>query len=317
MEGFCEIGVAKSDILGRRLNVKKRLVVMLLVLAFALLTLISACADSSLKIKIGSKNFTESLILGEMYALALEDSGFEVERNLNLAGTFAAHEALKNGDIDLYPEYTATSLFNIMGVEPQIDSQEIFEIVSAYYEEEFDLIWLAPSQVNRSPAIVMSRKVLDEYGISTLTDLQKHADKIDFASVPEFEERKDGLAGMIEVYGEFNFKSIKLLDYGEIYRAVLSDEVQGTVGFGTDGELTNPEWVLLEDDQFLWPPYLVAPVIRHEALDQDLKIGEILDKISTQLDTETMRALNAEVDLNQRDYADVAEEFLKEKGLIQ
>ena len=298
------------------LNVKKRLV-LILMLSVALLTLIGGCDESTAKVKIGAKNFTESLILGEMYALALENSGFEVERKLNLAGTFAAHEALKNGDIDLYPEYTATSLFNIMGVEPQIDSQETFEIVSAYYEEEFDLIWLAPSQVNSTPGIVMSRKVSDEYGISTLTDLQKHADKIDFASVPEFEERKDGLAGMSEVYGKFNFKSIKLLDYGEIYRAVLSDEVQGTVGFGTDGELTNPEWVLLEDDQFLWPPYLVVPVIHHEALDQDLKIGEILDKITAQLDTETMRALNAEVDLNQRDYVDVAEEFLKEKGLIQ
>lgn len=317
MEGFCEIGVAKSDILGRRLNVKKRLVVMLLVLAFALLTLISACADSSLKIKIGSKNFTESLILGEMYALALEDSGFEIERNLNLDGTFVAHEALKNGDIDLYPEYTATSLFNIMVLEPQIDSQETFEIVSAYYEKEFDLIWLAPSQVNRSPAIVMSRKVSDEYGIFTLTDLQKHADKINFGSVPEFEERKDGLAGMIEVYGEFNFKSIKLLDGGAIYDAVLSDEVQAAVGFGTDSELNNPELTLLEDDQFLWPPYLVAPVIRHETLDKNKKIRGILDKISAKLDIETMRALNAEVDLNQRGYADVAEEFLTEEGLIQ
>lgn len=299
-----------------RLNVKKRLVVLWMFL-IGLLTLMGACGDSSAKIKIGSKNFTESLILGEMYALALEDSGFEVERKLNLDGTFVAHEALKNGDIDLYPEYTATSLFNIMGVEPQIDSQETFEIVSAYYEEEFDLIWLAPSQVNSSPAIVMSRKVSDEYGISTLTDLQNHADKIDFASVPEFEERKDGLAGMSEVYGEFNFKSIKLLDYGAIYHAVLNDEVQGAVAFGTDSELNNPELTLLEDDQFLWPPYLVAPVIRHETLDNNGEIREILDKISAKLDTETMQALNAEVDLNQRDYADVAEKFLTEKGLIQ
>src|SRR5690625_4896271 len=113
MEGYCEIGVAKSDIPGRRLNVKKRLVVVLLVLAIALLTLISACADSSLKIKIGSKNFTESLILGEMYALALEDSDFEVERKLNLGGTLVAHEALKSGEIDVYPEYTGTGLLNI------------------------------------------------------------------------------------------------------------------------------------------------------------------------------------------------------------
>src|SRR5690625_4887893 len=255
---------------------RKRLV-LILTLSIAVLTMLSACGDSSAKIKVGSKNFTESLILGEMYALALEDSGFEVERKLNLDGTFAAHEALKNGDIDLDPEYTATSLFNMMGVEPQIDSQETFEIVSEYYEEEFGLIWLAPSQVNSSPAIVMSRKASDEYGIFTLTDLQKHADRIDFASVPEFEERKDGLAGMNQVYGKFNFKSIKLIDDSEKYDAVLNDEVQGTVAFGTDGEPTNPELILLEDDQFLWPPYLVAPVVRQETLDQDVRIREILD----------------------------------------
>lgn len=295
---------------------RKRLV-LVLTLSIAVLTMLSACGDSSAKIKVGSKNFTESLILGEMYALALENSGFEVERKLNLGGTLVAHEALKSGDIDVYPEYTGTGLFNIMGVEPQTDPQEVYEIVSEYYKDEFDLVWLAPSQANNTQAIAISRKASEEYGITTLTDLQKHADKIDFASVPEFEERDDGLAGMNEVYGEFNFKSIKLFDYGVKYRAVLNDEVQGTVAFGTDGELTNPELVLLEDDQFLWPPYLVAPVIRQETLDQDEKISEILDEISAKLDDETMRELNAEVDLNQREYADVAEEFLKEKNLIE
>ena len=295
---------------------RKRLV-MVGALSIVFLTMLNACGDSSAKIKIGSKNFTESLILGEMYALALEGNGFEVERKLNLGGTLVAHEALKSGDIDVYPEYTGTGLLNIMGVEPQTDPQEVFEIVSEYYKDEFDLVWLAPSQANNTQAIAISRKASEEYDITTLTDLQKHADKIDFAAVPEFEERADGLAGMNEVYGEFNFKSIKLFDYGVKYRAVLNDEVQGTVAFGTDGELTNQELVLLEDDQFLWPPYLVAPVIRQETLDQDEKIREILDEISAELDNETMRELNAEVDINQQEYADVAEEFLNVEGLIE
>lgn len=295
---------------------KKRLVT-IVTFSIAFLMMLSGCGDSSATIKIGSKNFTESLILGEMYALALEDNGFEVERKLNLGGTLVAHEALKSGDIDVYPEYTGTGLLNIMGVEPQTDPQEVFEIVSEYYKDEFDLVWLAPSQANNTQAIAISRKASDEYGITTLTDLQKQAEHIDFAAVPEFEERADGLAGMNEVYGEFNFKSIKLFDYGVKYRAVLNDEVQGTVAFGTDGELTNPELVLLEDDQFLWPPYLVAPVIRQETLDQDEKIRGILDEISAKLDNETMRELNAEVDINQQEYTDVAEEFLKAEGLIE
>lgn len=295
---------------------KKRLVT-IVTFSIVFLMMLSACGDSSAKIQVGSKNFTESLILGEMYALALEDNDFEVERKLNLGGTLVAHEALKSGDIDVYPEYTGTGLLNIMEEEPQTDSQEVFEIVSEYYKDEFDLVWLAPSQANNTQAIAISRKASEEYDITTLSDLQEQAEHIDFAAVPEFEERADGLAGMNEVYGEFKFKSIKLFDYGVKYRAVLNDEVQGTVAFGTDGELTDPELVLLEDDQFLWPPYLVAPVIRQERLDQDEKISEILDEISAKLDDETMRELNAEVDLNQREYADVAEDFLKAEGLIE
>lgn len=287
------------------------------VLLIVFLMLVSGCDNRDTTIKVGSKNFTESLILGEMYALALENEGLNVDRQLNLDGTLAAHEAMENGDIDLYPEYMANALYNILGEEPQIESQETYEIVSEYYEEEFDLIWLAPTQVNRTLGIVISPEIAKKYSISTLTDLQKNADKINFASFPEFDERKDGLTEMNNVYGDFDFISIKLMDYRDRYDAILNDEVQATVAFGTDGELINSELVLLEDDQFLWPPNLLAPVIRQDTLDKDASIGEILDELSANLDTETMRSLNAEVDINQREYADVAKSFLKEKGLIQ
>lgn len=287
------------------------------VLLIVFLMLVSGCDNRDTTIKVGSKNFTESLILGEMYALALENEGLNVDRQLNLDGTLAAHEAMENGDIDLYPEYMANALYNILGEEPQIESQETYEIVSEYYEEEFDLIWLAPTQVNRTLGIVISPEIAKKYSISTLTDLQKNADKINFASFPEFDERKDGLTEMNNVYGDFDFISIKLMDYRDRYDAILNDEVQATVAFGTDGELINSELVLLEDDQFLWPPNLLAPVIRQDTLDKDASIGEILDELSANLDTETMRSLNAEVDINQREYADVAKSFLKEKGLIK
>nr|WP_249306158.1 glycine betaine ABC transporter substrate-binding protein [Lederbergia citrea] len=277
---------------------------------------LSACSGSS-KIKVGSKNFTESLILGEMYALALEDAGFKVERKLNLGGTLVAHEALKKGDIDVYPEYTGTGLLNIMEEEPLSDPQQVYDMVSDFYKKEFDLVWLTPSNANNTQAIAVSKKASEEYGITTLSDLQANADKIDFAGVPEFEEREDGLLGMNRVYGDFNFKSLKLYDYGVKYRAVLNDEVQGTVAFGTDGDLTNPDLVVLEDDKHLWPPYFVGPVIRQDTLDKDEKIGKILDEISAKLDDSTMQKLNAEVDINQREYADVAKEFLKNEGIIK
>ncbi|MBS4178844.1 glycine betaine ABC transporter substrate-binding protein [Lederbergia citrea] len=293
---------------------RKSFIVLAIALVFTLA--LSACSGSS-KIKVGSKNFTESLILGEMYALALEDAGFKVERKLNLGGTLVAHEALKKGDIDVYPEYTGTGLLNIMEEEPLSDPQQVYDMVSDFYKKEFDLVWLTPSNANNTQAIAVSKKASEEYGITTLSDLQANADKIDFAGVPEFEEREDGLLGMNRVYGDFNFKSLKLYDYGVKYRAVLNDEVQGTVAFGTDGDLTNPDLVVLEDDKHLWPPYFVGPVIRQDTLDKDEKIGKILDEISAKLDDSTMQKLNAEVDINQREYADVAKEFLKNEGIIK
>lgn len=293
---------------------KRRFLLLAIVILGALLML-TACGDSS-KIKIGSKDFTESLILGEMYALALEDAGFEVERKLNLGGTLVAHEAIKNGDIDIYPEYTGTGLLNIMEEEPIADPEEVYNMVNDYYQDNFDLEWLTPANANNTQAIAVSRTASEEYGIETISDLQQNAEAIDFAAVPEFEEREDGLLGLNRVYGDFNFKSLKLYDYGVKYRAVLEDEVQGTVAFGTDGELVNPDLVLLEDDKNLWPPYFVAPVVRQSILDVDDDVREILDHISSQLDDETVQVLNAEVDIEQREYADVAKEFLQDKEII-
>src|SRR5690625_7790490 len=123
---------------------RKRLV-LILTLSIAVLTMLSACGDSSAKIKVGSKNFTESLILGEMYALALEDNGFEVERKLNLGGTLVAHEALKSGDIDVYPEYTGTGLLNIMEAEPLSDQQEVYDLVAEFYKDACNHLWLTAS----------------------------------------------------------------------------------------------------------------------------------------------------------------------------
>ena len=149
---------------------KNSFFILAIVLAFSIF--LTACGGGSSKIKVGSKNFTESLILGEMYALALEDGGFKVERKLNLGGTLVAHEALKKGDIDVYPEYTGTGLLNIMEEEPLSDPQQVYDMVSDFYKEEFDLVWLTPSNANNTQAIAISRKASEEYGITTLSDLQ-------------------------------------------------------------------------------------------------------------------------------------------------
>jgi osmoprotectant transport system substrate-binding protein len=298
---------------------KNKTSLLLLTLIIALMSITAGCGDGSSKKKVtvGSKNFTESLLLGEMYALVLENAGIKVDRKLNLGGTLIAHEALKKGEIDVYPEYTGTALLNILNEKPLTDPKQVFDLVSDYYKKEFNLVWLAPSQANNTQAIAISRSASEKYGITTLTDLQAKASEINFAGVPEFEEREDGLLGMNRVYGDFKFKSLKLFDYGVKYRTVLSDEAQATIAFGTDGELLNPDLVVLKDDKNLWPPYNVAPVIRQEALDQDKEITTLLDAVSAKLNDETMQKLNAEVDINKQEYQDVAKQFLKDSGIIK
>jgi len=282
-------------------------------------SLLIGCSSNSsqLSIKIGSKNFTENLILGEMYALALENNGYKVERKLNLAGTLVAHEALKKGEIDLYPEYTGTGLINIMQEKPLSDAKEVYDKVAKFYKEQFNLVWLTPSNANNTQALAVSKKVSDAYGIKTITDLQKNAANIRLAAVPEFEEREDGLLGLKRVYGDFPFKTMKLFDYGVKYQVVLNDEADLTVAFATDGELTNPELVVLQDDKKLWPPYYLAPVIRQEILDKDPNVRQVLDEISSKINDQTMQQLNAEVDIKKREYTEVAKEFLEQQMLLK
>lgn len=294
-----------------------------LVLASALM--VTACGDDSkeasttekMELKIGSKNFTESLILGEMYALALENAGYEVERKLNLGGTMVAHEALKRGDIDMYPEYTGTGLLDVLKLPAQQDPQMVYDLVKAKYKEKFKLDWLTPTNANDSQGLVVTKKVSDQYGLTKVSQLANLAGDLRLAAVPEFEEREDGLKGLKKFYGGFNFKKSNVYDYGIKYRVILNGEADVTVGFTTDGDLTNKDLVLLEDDKKFWPPYYVAPVLRSEVNDKDPEVAKVLNKVSEQISSnEVMQNLNAEVDIQKREYAEVAKEFLQEKGIL-
>jgi osmoprotectant transport system substrate-binding protein len=287
--------------------------------------ILSACSSentdsktgSKETVRIGSKNFTESLILGEMYALALEIAGYKVERKLNLGGTLVAHEALKSGDIDMYPEYIGTGLINILKLPAKSEAKEVYDIVSKNYKEKFNLIWLEPTQVNDSQGLVTTKKVAEKYNLYTISQLANLAPQLRMAAVPEFEEREDGLKGLKKFYGGFNFKSINLYDYGVKYRVLLNDEADVTVGFTTDGDLTNPDLVLLQDDKKFWPPYFVAPVVRADILQKDPGIEAVLNEVSSKIDSKKMQQLNAEVDIKKREYTEVAKEFLQKEGILK
>ena len=257
-------------------------------------------------IRVGSKDFTENEIVAELYALALEDAGYEVDRVFDIASS-VIHTSILNDEVDLYPEYTGTGLISILQLDPLTDPQEVYDTVKAAYEEQFSLTWLDYAAANDGQGLFISKAAADEYGISTISDLQANAENLRFASQGEFDEREDGLPGLEKVYGPFNWKSSKVYDNGLKYNVVENDEADVSPAYTTEGRLSETDkFVLLEDDKQVWPPYNLAPVVRDEVLDANPEIAEILNKVDATLDTATITALNAQVDVDKEEYEDVA-----------
>jgi osmoprotectant transport system substrate-binding protein len=260
-------------------------------------------------IRVGSKDFTENLVVSEIYALALEDAGYEVERIPNIASS-VVHTSITNDEIDLYPEYTGTGLLVVLEMEIETDPQKVYDTIKAEYDEQFDLTWLDYAQANDSAGLVIKTSVAEKYGIETISDLQENASELRFASQGEFDLREDGLPGLTKAYGEFNWKSSTVYDNSLKYEVLKNDEADVAPAYTTEGQLTNKEeFTVLVDDKKFWPPYNLAPVIRNEVLEVNPDIAEILNNISSTLDTETMTNLNAKVDVDGQEYEAVAKEY--------
>lgn len=267
-------------------------------------------------ITVASKDFTESFILGEMYAMLLENAGFTVERKINLGGTPVVQQALLNEEVDLYPEYTGTGLLTVLQLPVMTDAEEVYTTVQAAYAEQFNLAWLAPAPMNNTQALAMTRARAEELGITTISEMAAQADQLVIAGPPEFSEREDGLPGLQRVYGDFTPREVLPVDAGLRYQALLNGDADVVVAFGTDGEIAANDLVLLTDDQGLWPPYQVAPVVRQAVLDANPAIADTLNQLAPLLTDEVMQGLNYEVSGNQREPAEVAHEFLVAQGLV-
>lgn len=269
------------------------------------------------RVRIGSKDFTEELLLGEMYALMLEDAGIPVQRRLNLAGTRVAHEALIHDEIDIYPEYTGTGYLYILDIKDgEKDRKTVYRRTAEEYQKRFDVVWLDPAPMNNTNAIAVTGETAGRYNLRTLSDMAAAAPGIRFAGIPDFKERPDGLAGLKKVYGGFDFKELRVYDPGLKYKAILDGKADAVIAFSTDGQIEGYGLVLMEDDKGLWPPYQVAPVVRADILSAYPKIPEILNRLAPLLDNATISGLNWEVGGKKKEYTDVARRFLVEKGLI-
>ena len=287
-------------------------IILAIALVLSMALSLAACGQSKSNgpvIRVGSKDFTENLIVAEIYALALEDAGYTVERKLNIAGS-VVHTAITSGEIDLYPEYTGTGLLAILQLPMNSDPDEVYNTVKAAYDEQFQITWLDSTAVNDTQGIAVRTQVAEEYGIHTISDLQREAAKIRFCSQGEFEYREDGIPGLTGLYGPFDFASIKVYDSGIKYQILEQAEADACPGYSTDAQLVNTDkFTYLEDDKDFWPPYYLAPIIKSEVLKANPKIAEVLNAVSAKLDTEIMVSLNAKVDIDHMEYEEVAREF--------
>jgi len=270
-------------------------------------------------VRVGSKNFTEQFIVAELYAAALEQAGFKVERKINLGGTLVAHEALRTGAIDLYPEYTGTGLGAVIKAQgpTESDPEKAYQTVKAFYEKEFKLTWLKPSGVNNGYAMVVRPETAQSMNLKTLSDLAKVAGKMKIGAGPEFGDRRDGLKGMKEVYGiefgEFRqFAALRLR-----YEALLQKQIDIANGFATDWQIAAEKFTALKDDKNLFPPYYLAPVVRLDTVAGNAKAVEALLKVGSLIDNPTMQELNRQVEVDKKEPRAVAAAFLKAKGVIR
>jgi osmoprotectant transport system substrate-binding protein len=272
-------------------------------------------------ITVGSKNFTEQFVLGELYAQTLEANGFTVERQLNLGSEQLADQALQDGEIDFYPEYTGTALVALLGYEGENPSspEETYEEARSRYAERDPADTMLPyANFNNNYGIFVRNDVAEEYGLQTLDDLAEAAPNLTFTTFSEFQDRDDGYPNMVENYpGIDEFEDIITAnDLGLRYQGVENGEADVGVGFLTDGQLTSPELTTLEDEKSIWPFYYPAPVVRSEVLEENPEVEDILNSVTETLNVDAIRELNGRVDIEQEDPEDVARAYLEQQGLI-
>ncbi len=267
-------------------------------------------------IYVGSKNYTEQFVLGELMAQLIEfNTDINVERRFNLGGTMICHNALINGEIHLYAEYTGTALTTLLNMDTIDSPTKTFQVVETFYRDHYACEWLEPFGFNNTYAITVRKADADSNNWEKISDLIGVADTLRAGFTAEFIERPDGYPGLREAYG-IAFKSVSDLDPGLMYDAIVQKEVDVICAFATDGRIPAFNLVPLKDDRHFFPPYQAAPVVRNSVLAEYPQVEKVLNNLGGLLDDKTMQNLNYEVDENQRSAADVAREFLESKDLI-
>jgi osmoprotectant transport system substrate-binding protein len=279
---------------------------------------ISSCASShSDRIVIGSKNFTESLMLGELLAQEIESrSQLKVERRFYLAGTYICQQAILAGRIDIYPEYTGTALTAILKEKVGSDKAGVYQRVKQDYEKRFGLTLGPPFGFNNTFALEIRGDDARRLHLQTLSQAAKYAPQWRAGFGYEFMERPDGYRGLAAAYGLHFAAPPRIMDLGLLAPALKARQIDIAAGNATDGLIPAFDLSVLEDDRHYFPPYEAVAVVREQTLQQHPEVAQALAELGNKISDKEMQKLNYALDGQHRDAKDVAHEFLVSKRLI-
>lgn len=267
-------------------------------------------------ITIGSKNYTEQLILGNMYADLVEaKTDLNVERKLNLGGTSVAFGAVQSGDLDMYADYTGTLLLSVMKEQPIKDNDKAYNHIKDVMNSKYGITLLDPIGFNNTYTLAMMPEVAEKYNINTLSDLAKYSKDFVLSPTIEFENRDDGLVGLSKFYN-MNFKNVKAMDGSLRYSALTNNESQVVDAFSTDGLLKKFNLKVLKDDKGFFSPYNAVPLVNNKTLEEHPELKDVFNSLSGKIDEKTMIDLNYQVDELGKSPEEVAHKFLVDQGLI-
>jgi osmoprotectant transport system substrate-binding protein len=291
---------------------RKTLWTVLLVLMFC------SCGPSRSKtIVVGSKNFTEQLILGEVLAQYLhQQTGLEVERRFNLGGTYICQQALMAGRIDVYVEYTGTALTAILKQPVEHNAEDVYNKVKTLYATRFNLSVTAPLGFNNTYVLVVRGETARKDHIRTISQAVRYARRWRPGFGYEFMERQDGYKGLVKTYGLKFGAPPRIMDLGLFYRALLDRQVDVVAGNSTDAQLEAQDFVVLRDNKHYFPPYQAVPVVRTQTLSEHPVVYAALEQLAGKISGADMRHLNYEVVAEHRDIKAVVEEFLHARNLV-
>jgi osmoprotectant transport system substrate-binding protein len=281
--------------------------------------LLPACSPShSDRVVIGSKNFTESFILGELMAQQIEaHTNLKVERRFYLAGTYICHQAVLAGRIDIYPEYTGTALTAILKQKGGADKAEVYQRVKREYERRFGLTLGPAFGFNDTFAMEIRGEDARHLNIRTLSQAAAFAPHWRAGFGYEFMERPDGYKGLAAAYGLHFAANPRVMDLGLLARALRDRQIDLAAGNTTDGLIPALDLFVLEDDRHYFPPYEAVPVVREQVLQQHPEVTQALAGLAEKISDEEMQQLNYAVDGRHRDVKEVVHEFLRGKGLVR